>query len=390
MLEAIRGNGVCTRTIVPKDFEGMSTEIVVKEVTWSGTDVVARGDQYVVRSIRVDRICESGENKPWKTIVLMNGGASNATGSSLIARMFIEAAERTGTCSETNLRVIVLPHLESEPRQVLHKEGYKEMATVLGKVLYHHELNPTQDLNLFGFSAGGAQMIALAAELGDKCKSLVLMDSAGLSDHPNLEYEFAVGSVLSVLKKYFAGEEYQGKSLLEKASLVSREIGRAWSSSRSVAGSLWGILEDVAGQKVTREAKDMGRIYGLESPSMAKIGLDVGRTKKMIDKDMLSLVTARVIYAPLVFARVVNDAIDGLGDPTLAAEIHSGKMPEKLGERLRTYLEELFVSSSKIDVVLNKNFTHSSVMMEEEYWKEVVKKFAEDIPQIDSGGPDGI
>lgn len=378
MIENVRDNGVSTRTVEPTDLKGiLKTGVVAKEVTWCDTNVVDKGDQYVIRSMRIDWVCETGEDKPWKTLVLMNGGASNAVGSSLMARMAIEAAKKAGNLSETNLRIIVLPHIESEPRQTHGKESYENMAIVLKKVLYNPELNPTEDLNLFGFSAGGAQMLALAAELGDRCSNLILMDSAGLSDHNNLEYEFAFGSILSVFKKYFFGEEYKKLDLSKKVDLVSKEIGKAWSSSRSVAGSFFGIVDDVVGQKVTKEALKIGKHYGLGPSDMIPIGLNIKRTKKMIDREVFAKIKARIVYAPIIFSRVVNDVIDGFDDPVMAGEIRLGKMPEKVKERLEEYLKKLFTGSERIDVVLSENSTHSSVMVDEGYWEEVMKRLVE-------------
>lgn len=362
----ILDDGTYIRILRTKDFHW--DHVTVWEVTESQSGILRNGDQYVLQGVRADILAsKDGEGKPWKTLVLMNGGASNAVGSLHMANMAVLAAKNIGMVETHNLRVIVLPHLESMPRQLVgNVKSYEKMAEVLEKFLFNPELKPTEDLNLVGFSAGGAQIIALAAQLGSKCKNLVLMDSAGLSEHKNLAYEFTVGTIIALFKKYKG-----------RVDLISKEMGNAWSSTRYVAGSFAGILADIIERKSENEVDTLGKKFGIDKKHRGKIGLDINLTKSRLDLEILSRVYAKIIYAPLIFAKVVNDAIDGLGEQKVALQLKKGKLPDEIEGMMKKYLEKMFIHNSGIEVIVGLNPTHSSVMNDQKYWGQVFAKLVD-------------
>ncbi len=342
--------GTYTRTISPNELKGRTA----KEVTVS---TLLGERQTVLTSIKLDH--ENGQDLPWKTVVLIGGGASNAVGNSRMASLYIEGVADTKLGKDYNHRIIILPHVRSSARTTGHAETFQTQTLDLAKVLDNPELNPTEDMTILGFSAGGAQSMALAAEMGDRCKNLVLMDSAGLSNHPDLVKEFTTGSAIALLKKCFSDKSL---NLGQKLKAFSTEMGNSWIRTRASAGSVLGILDDLLSGGTQAEVDTMAKAFGFDAKT-ASLGPDTKQVMQRLPQDTLEKITAKIVYSPVIFARVVNDVVDGLGWPSLLKE-----EPEKIALELSNYLRQLFPRSPQINTVLIPDTTHTSVMSEKKYW----------------------
>lgn len=361
--------------------EGKPSRIDLLEVT---IPVYDKTGLYVVQALRYDMLAgEEDEKKPLMTLVVMGGGSSDAHGNAALCARIEDGITKMGDQFPVKPRIVLLSHVSGAPRtrdkkeavKLVKQETFYSPTGVLMKALENPELGVLwNNLGLIGYFAGGTQLIELAALLGEKCRFIALCDPAGFAEHPRLEWEFSVGSVLATVEKYRS----EGLSFIDALKEASREMGTAWVIHGKGAGSLGKIIIDMIKPAQKAVTTKFARTYGFLD-ERAGVGLNVKARKHDSTEEARKKITAKVVFSPVLYAKVVNVILEKLKDKYLSVD-SLRKMREdesesgKLDEQVNDMLKEMFSKAEGVSFKPFDDITHSSVMAEQSYWDNLMLK----------------
>lgn len=375
----------------------------------------------LTRRIPLPQNAESNQNQTRYAMVFLGGGSSEALGNAPFAADIEQALVDAHSDAEFGPvvdQMVVLSHISGSPRtskpdrdqrrndRLLlrtpdnsydpSKEAanFTEPARILKQALDNPEIKKDMGKRrqiLMGYSAGGAQMIELAAQLDESVVALVLLDAAGLSDHPNLPMEFTLGSWRATIKKYRSQRDpidlAENLTFEEK---VYRKISRPFRVAQNFANettqtwvtpdghtSFVDIALDVL--KPKRWVKQVGSQMGINEAAMAKTGPNIEALMHESTLQAREKITAPVIIAPVMLAKVVNVMIDKLAIPyeELKQAQTDEKKKQQMNARIQSQIKQLFPNAPVVFAPI-EGITHGTVMMEPDtYMTDLMKKVLE-------------
>jgi len=356
----------------PKD---KPQSISVKEVT---IPVYDESGLTVVRALEYELPYKKDKEKspkPELTMIGIGGGSSEAVGNvALIGRIEDGLDSLDEELSFRVAKIILLPHVTGSVGTET-KKGKKDLtdhetlttsAKILEKALADPELKISPEgIIFFGYSAGGAQAIELAGLYGDECKYLLLADSAGMAEHPQLEKEFSL-TVWSAFKKY----RQKGKSMKEAFREAFQEIRTAWVTPKGKPSTLGLVREFLFPDREVN--KLLAKAYGF-SGEQRREGVSVGAIKTDSTHQARQKVTAEVIFSPIILAKAVNVITARMKDkyPDIKAIKQAG---EELKQDVLIMLREMFPKAKKVHFAGYDEMSHSSVMSDQKYWEQLMTK----------------
>jgi pimeloyl-ACP methyl ester carboxylesterase len=384
-----------------------------------------KGRKVIVQSYTYEPAPHSERIGEPVSIVINGGGSSGSKDNTGLAGRIHETIEELKDFP-LNYNIVILPHVfgsarenpfDAKPqmeeekkvnrmRRAIHKlaligrtgknyyqETYAEDAKILEKALEVPEVNCQKNIVALGYSAGGKQAIEIATRLGDRVKLLILADSAGLAEHPDLMYEFSAGTTKALWQKY---RTEKNENPIQAIRHVIWEMGSAWVTPNGPASNLIKIARDFTPfSPQGKLIKGLTEEFGLDKSKIAKIGADSHEIQLEVLSDSRDKVTAPVIASPIVFARVLNfiyEEVRNEIERQIGTRIGKGQdvkeLFRKFGLETLEQLEEIgldslknyFPNSKSVSVVLHEDSTHPVPMLmatKEKYWQNLLQKASE-------------
>lgn len=331
------------------------------------------------------------------TFVLMGGGSSGAIDNFHFLFKIIQGIRNyeNKVLEESKfpvrVRVVILPHIASAARIIDEKEfkagdDFTKNAEILAKALEIEELEVTQNIGLIGFSAGGTQVTELAPLLKDRCKFVALAEPAGMSEFPKLIYEYTVGQLINVYKKH----RDKGKGVKESLRLSFNETLNSSSTITGNLRNLFDLIKDYTSpvrKKVYQRSAKTWNMENIQGETMPLKALQHDTTKKARQE-----IKAPVIFAPVVYAKVVNTIFNNLKEKVKKIETvddmkrFKDENPEEFNKACTDLMREMFpgINPEEIKFEPFDSSTHSSVS-EQKYWDQILDAIAESINSSASG-----
>jgi hypothetical protein len=215
---------------------------------------------------------------------------------------------------------------------------------------------------------------------------VALADAAGMSEFPDLIYEYTIGQLTNTYKKY----RNQGNNPLDALSLGFRETLNATST---ISGNLKNVLDLLRDYtfpirkgvyKHSAKAWGMDKFQG-ETPPLEALKHDS-------TKDSRKEIGAPVIFAPVLYAKVVNTLLNGLKEKIRSVKTVEdmkelkNESPEEFEKACNDFLKEMFpgVDPEQIKFKPYDSSTHASIS-EQKYWDQILDAIAESINNSVSG-----
>lgn len=395
--------------------------IEVKEVTSliTGED----GRKVVVQSLTWEpEISPEREGLPKKPIVVVGGGSSESYGNAgLIGRIHEAILLAEDGNPSFNYNIIVLPHVFGSAREnpfvanpqtkeeknhnriinLIHKlpfigktgenyyeETFAKDAEILQKALEVSEVGCGKNKIIYGYSAGGKQAIELAARLGEDVDLLMLADSAGLANHPDLSDEISGGTIKALLKKY---RNEKKENLVQTVRDAIWEMGQAYVTPKGPASDLIRMAFDFT--PFSPQRKLMNRLandFGLNKKKTAGIGAKMDEIKLEVEEEARLNITAPIIASPIMYARVVNFVYEEIRQEiaSVGGEIQKNQDLRELYKQLfdtetsdqllnefgMDALKRIFPKSKGVSLVLHEDSTHPVPMWKQKYVENLFQK----------------
>lgn len=228
--------------------EGGKAPRQFKEIT---VPVFDSSGEYVVRFLQKELEIPPIEKreKPIHTLVLIGGGASEAKGNAGLAGRIEDAIKDNHDQLPFSIkRIVVASHITGSPRTrpkkgekgVVQQANLQLGAEILQKAFADPEVKlSSAGMVLVGFSEGGTQAVELAGLLKEKCPWLILADPAGMAEHPNLFWDFSIGTLKEAINKY----KIKGEDFITAFQSALKEIRAGWATPEGMP-SLTGLLKD--------------------------------------------------------------------------------------------------------------------------------------------------
>lgn len=221
------------------------------------------------------------------TLIVFNGGASDAVGSLNLARQLFDQsrlASQNNDGYKIVTRILVLPTLAGTARTKIPDPDHARQelsGEVLIQALQHLELPLTREENLliFGYSAGARTATSFyekLTEMIDSSKiSMFFSEPVGLVPNPNINASIILKQLLAIKRVV---DSRRKSSPSEVTSVYStreqlNQLLETW-----VSGKYTGIkamIRDVILGELDRKVKTWGKLFGLEPKEMAKIKVNV-------------------------------------------------------------------------------------------------------------------
>ncbi len=322
--------------------------------------VLTRVTEYIPPEMKKDRA----------TLVLMGGGASEAFGSMWMT----DRLRRAGISART----LTLSHVAGSGaaggnKKEPVKPDWDMGVEVLGKVLQKSDLRVDLDSLVFvGYSNGGAQVMALASSIA-KRETLVLCEPAGMAKNPRFLYEFVVGSLFSVAYKHYKKLGWSPEGI-RKA--FCDEMGASWVTPKGTVGSIKGVLRELFLEKESqRDMLEVAEEFGVLDNSRRMI-LDPILSSEDTTACYRENIEGNVVFAPVLGANVLNLMVNEMREKyrngrelMRAWRINSQEVKDDMTKVLKVK----FPFAEDVHLSIYPGWTHSSVVVDQEYWDELAK-----------------
>jgi len=361
--------------------------VTVKEVTFQieskdRREVVL---QTLVQNDHLQKETEDGESISY---LFIGGGVSDSGGNSGVAFGRIADAIENQYGLPKSYNMIAMSHIAGSARRAKPQDGkekayetFAENAEILEKALNVPELNCQGKIVLIGYSAGGKQAIELAARLGDRVKLLILADSAGVANHPDLGFQISMGTMADGYRKY----RKKGYSRILAVHHAISDAGRTWVTPDGPASSLIKFAREWTPHAPQRLLTGkLADTYMIPRDERAKISADMEEISKETPIDTRKNIKASIIFAPILYAHVVNVMQEIIkNDP----DFQPSKMKGKLADISNIRDELILIGEKSIHEIFpeaqvvfspGESYSHSDVMIDEnKYWDKLMKVASE-------------
>ncbi|PIQ73525.1 hypothetical protein COV58_02030 [Candidatus Roizmanbacteria bacterium CG11_big_fil_rev_8_21_14_0_20_36_8] len=377
---------------IPEDDITSPKYIDLDEITYPLYDETG---MYMIKAMKCDlnpylygaELIENDE-RPLMTFVMFGGGGSTAIDNVhfllKIAEGIKQYESKQGSEQKkfpVQVRVVLLPHIISTPREIDTKDPAKEKnfsdtARILKKAMEIRELEITKDIGLIGASSGGAQATELAAILQDRCKFLALADAAGMADYPNLIVDFSIGQFVDVFKKF----RNKGMSVKDSLQTGLNELYNTTSTRYGNLRNIRDLIRDYTNPVRNRINERAAHAYGMDRTGSKALPIDT--LKFDSTKNARENIIAPVIFSPVIYAKVVNTlferlklkqvGINTVQDMRVTRDL-SSEAREEFDKECMAILKEVFpvVDERNICYTPFESTTHSSFSIQT-FWNQLV------------------
>lgn len=324
------------------------------------------------------------------TFIIMGGGSSGAIDNFHFLFKTIQGVKNFENNNEeqdfpVKVRVIILPHISSAARIIDQPEfktgdNFVKNAEILYKALEIKELKVTHDVGLIGFSSGGPQVTELASLLKDRCKFVALADAAGMSEFPNLIYEYTIGQLINTYKKY----RNQRNNPFDALVLGFRETLNATSTISGNLKNILDLLRDYTFPIRKGVYQHSAKAWGMNKYQGENMPINTLRHDST--KDSRKEIRAPVIFAPVLYAKVVNTLLNGMKEKIQSIKTvedlgeFQKESPEEFDKACNDFLKQMFpgVSPENLKFKPYDSSTHTSIS-EQKYWDQILDAIATSI-----------
>lgn len=317
---------------------------------------------------------ESNTGRDRRTMVIVGGGSSgprdNLGFSWQVENVMREAATNNPKRTFDVSKMVTLAHVVGSPRtkepvDPAQEATLKSSAEIQYTALHEGGIRLSPDgVVLVGVSAGGAQVVELAALMGDECKQLILMEPAGMAEHPKMIQEISGGTA----KAAYLRQRSRGEGRWAAVKRTVDEMRTAYGTPKGRAK-----LQDMFVDQIFKKRwyVEPGREHGILSSELATGAPNVAVLSSDSTKEAREKITAEVIFSPVVFAKVVNIMIDRMGmENELAVlkqeqdyDVRNKKMADITG-KVNNELRSMFPNARLVTVVPYMGETHGDVFVE--------------------------
>lgn len=348
----------CLKVPVLKYGYESSKNLFLKEVTIPVFDEGLT----IIRAYRYDApLKESEKNKPHFTLVYIGGGSADAkVFADLPAR--IEDLQEKITLPFYINRVIILPHVSGSARTKKPKPTKEKTLAIPAKILHQAlqspSLNPGENLIFMGLSLGGAQAAELVCFYQEKTPYLLLTDPAGMAEHGSIKllWQFSIGTLIALLKKHHF-------NLMD----VEKEVRTAWGGTEGIPS--WKTL--ISGGQNWRQI--LAEAYGFKN-DQAEISPDINIASHDSTKKARKSFTGHVIFAPALYAKVVNVILSRLKDKYPNIEMLKKVDSDTLNTDVCQMLKEMFPRAASVQFIYVSETTHHSLRTQQNNLEKIFQE----------------
>jgi hypothetical protein len=294
--------------------------------------------EHILQCFIID-VGEQDSSLPTITMMTQGGGGSDAYSSAFMAKDVATAF--TDLPRDYNVKLVHLPHVIGSVRTDQMKQN--AMATS-GEVLYEalsglpSVFGSLDRVVLEGISAGGGELTELARHLGNdgKLEALVLGDPAGIHENPALLKNFVLDPLRSFSDHYKVAlthiqtepqlldqetsrkAQVRAKFMEAKNKLQAVQAGVRETVAEILAGMCTpegkpkSIVDMAKKQLGGAQIKHINSIAAEFDLPTEKSGIAIPDMLKDSTEEARAEITAPVVFAPMIGARVVNALWDGL------------------------------------------------------------------------------
>ncbi|MBI4058324.1 hypothetical protein HY408_01015 [Candidatus Gottesmanbacteria bacterium] len=269
--------------------------------------------------VRQPPLSPESDNKPRSIIIGMGGGVSGAKeNAGILTRL-----EKAFASSQVGLeRLIFVSHPSGTARTQAQIDTHNLRQSAELVMHTAQAITPLPDLRLilWGMSAGGAIMIEAAriCEEQNIPYTLVIIDPAGMSDHPNLEKELAVGTPRDILLHTQLNSQRrhdsEGAPIREWWERIREARDEMLSSMTMPGGAPQSLMDSISEMAYRGKQRLDGLAQELGLPKSVGGALPAAHLLKTDStKEAREALKAQVILVSPVFAKAVNLFISHLG-----------------------------------------------------------------------------